>query len=66
MTSAVKIFQGSVLWGGFRVWQRNRDAFLRSWRVEVGGLAVEPFIMLVALGFGLGSYIQDFGDLSYA
>jgi lipooligosaccharide transport system permease protein len=34
--------------------------------VEVGGIAIEPFIMLVALGFGLGSYIQDFGELSYA
>ena len=66
MTEAVAAFQGSVLRGGVRVWQRNRDAFLRSWRVEVGGLAVEPFIMLVALGFGLGSYIQDFGELSYA
>jgi lipooligosaccharide transport system permease protein len=34
--------------------------------VEVGGIAVEPFIMLVGLGFGLGAYIQDFGELSYA
>lgn len=66
MTSVLAAFQGTVLWGGFRVWQRNRDAFLRSWRVEVGGLTVEPFIMLVALGFGLGSYIQDFGESNYA
>jgi lipooligosaccharide transport system permease protein len=54
------------VWGGFRVWQRNRDAFLRSWKVEIGGIAIEPFILLVAFGFGLGSYIGDIGDLSYA
>jgi lipooligosaccharide transport system permease protein len=66
MTTLARTVQGSILWGGFRVWQRNRDAFVRSWRVEVGGIAVEPFIMLVALGLGLGSYIQDFGELSYA
>ena len=58
--------QNSVWWGGWRIWQRNRDAFLRSWKVEVGGIAVEPFIMLVAIGFGLGSYIQDLGGQSYA
>ncbi len=66
MISVTRTVQNSIIWGGFRVWQRNRDAFFRSWRVEVGGIFVEPFILLVALGFGLGSYIQDFDDLSYA
>ena len=58
--------QSSIIWGGWRVWQRNRDAFLRGWRVEVGGIAVEPFIVLVAIGFGLGNYVETFGDLTYA
>ena len=62
----VQAVQNTPLWGGFRVWQRNRDAFVRAWRVEVGGIAVEPFIMLIALGFGLGSYIQGVGELNYA
>lgn len=66
MTTLARTMQGTILWGGFRVWQRNRDAFFRSWRVEVGGITVEPFVMLVALGFGLGSYIQGFGASSYA
>jgi lipooligosaccharide transport system permease protein len=48
------------------VWQRNRDAFLRGWKVEVGGVIIEPFILLVAMGFGLGAYIEDIGDMSYA
>ena len=58
--------RSSIIWGGWRVWQRNRDAFLRGWRVEVGGIAVEPFIVLMAIGFGLGSYVEMFGDLTYA
>ena len=58
--------QSSVVWGGIRVWQRNRDAFLRAWKVEIGGIAIEPVIMFVAIGFGLGAYIQDIGELSYA
>ncbi|MCE2464221.1 MAG: ABC transporter permease [Dehalococcoidia bacterium] len=66
MTILPHSVQNTIIWGGFRVWQRNRDAFFRSWGVEVGGIFVEPFILLVALGFGLGSYIQGFDDLSYA
>lgn len=58
--------QRTVFWGGFRVWQRNWDAFKRAWKVEVGGYTVEPFVMLVTLGFGLGHYIGDIDGLSYA
>ena len=64
--TAAHAVQSSVVWGGFRVWQRNRDAFLRAWKVEIGGIAIEPIIMFVAIGFGLGAYIQDIGELSYA
>ena len=67
MTAAtVQRFQRTALWGGYRVWQRNRDSFLRNWRFEVGGLAVEPFIMLIAIGFGLGAYIRGIEGASYA
>ena len=65
MTIALALGRGSV-WRGWKVWQRNRDAFLRGWKVEVGGIAIEPFVVLVAIGFGLGAYVEDFGDLSYA
>ena len=62
---AVKV-RSSVFWGGFHVWQRNRDAFRRAWKVEVGGVIIEPFVLLIAIGFGLGAYIQNIGDMSYA
>ena len=66
MSTIALPLRSTVLWGGFRVWQRNRDAFIRAWKVEIGGIAVEPFIMLVTIGFGLGAYIQDIDGQSYA
>ncbi len=66
MSTLTQSFQGTVVWGAFRVWQRDRDAFKRAWKVEIGGVAIEPVILLVAIGFGLGAYITDIGDLSYA
>ena len=58
--------RGSSVWRARRVWQRNRDALLRGWAVEVGGIAVEPFIVLLALGFGLGAYVEEIHGLAYA
>ena len=34
--------------------------------MEFGGIVVEPFVVLAAIGFGLGAYVGDIGDLSYA
>ena len=64
MTALAQLIQTTPVWGGFRVWQRNRDAFVRAWKVEIGGIAVEPLVMLVAVGFGLGAFVEDIGDLS--
>ena len=64
--TATQALQQTGLWRGFRVWQRNLDAFRHGWKVEVGGIAVEPFVVLVALGYGLGQYVEDFGGLTYA
>lgn len=45
-----------------RVWQRNRDVFLRLWRTESWPPFVEAFITLVAFGFGLGAYVMLGGE----
>ena len=58
--------RGSSVWRARRVWQRNRDALVRGWAVEVGGIAVEPFVVLLALGFGLGAYVEEIHGLAYA
>ncbi|MBI2868306.1 MAG: ABC transporter permease [Chloroflexi bacterium] len=41
----------------WHVWQRNRDVFFRLWRSEAPGFLVEPFIILLGLGLGLGAYV---------
>ena len=40
-----------------RVWQRNRDVFLKLWHSEAPGFVIEPIIVLLAMGFGLGAYV---------
>ena len=50
----------------YRVWQRNRDVFLRLWPAELGGFFLEPVIVLLALGYGLGSFVGEIQGLSYA
>lgn len=44
--------------GTYRVWQRNRDAFLRLWKTELWPPFVEALLTLFAFGFGLGAYVQ--------
>jgi lipooligosaccharide transport system permease protein len=44
--------------GAVRVWQRNRDVMLRLWRTEMLGVAVEPWILILALGLGLGRFVE--------
>jgi lipooligosaccharide transport system permease protein len=45
-----------------RVWQRNRDVFLRLWRTESWPPFLEAFITLVAFGFGMGAYVVLGGE----
>ena len=46
-----------ISWRFIRVWQRNRDVFLKLWHSEVPGFVAEPIIILLAMGFGLGAYV---------
>lgn len=51
--------------GAYRVWQRNRDTFYRLWRTESWPPIVEPAMMLLAIGFGIGAYVTGVGGESY-
>jgi len=44
-------------WRFIRVWQRNRDVFLRLWHAETPAFVAEPVIILLAMGLGLGAYV---------
>jgi lipooligosaccharide transport system permease protein len=41
-----------------RVWQRNRDVYLKLWKSELIWPLAEPIISLVALGIGLGGLVE--------
>ncbi|WOX55384.1 ABC transporter permease [Methanoculleus palmolei] len=47
------------------VWQRNWDAFLRTYQVNFIPPFVEPVLYLLALGFGLGTYIESVDGIPY-
>ena len=64
MTSAVSARQRvAFLWPdvsyrALRVWQRNLDVYLNIWRSQIIWPVVEPLITLVALGIGLGDFVN--------
>ncbi|MDN7012351.1 ABC transporter permease [Methanoculleus sp. FWC-SCC3] len=47
------------------VWRRNWDAFLRTYRVNFIPPFIEPVLYLLALGFGLGTYIEAVDGIPY-
>lgn len=49
----------------WRVWRRNWDVFMRLWRVELWPGFLEPVIILLAMGFGLGAFVQPISGQSY-
>jgi lipooligosaccharide transport system permease protein len=49
-----------------KVWLRNRDVFMKTYKVNFLPPFLEPLLYLFALGFGLGRYINVIEGLSYA
>ncbi len=49
----------------YRVWQRNRDVFFQLWRAELFPPVLEPVIVFLGLGLGLGTYVELTGDRDY-
>lgn len=47
-----------VSYRALRMWQRNRDVFLNIWWSEAIWGLVEPVVTLVALGLGLGGFVE--------
>lgn len=54
-----------ITWLALRVWQRNRDVYFNIWRSEIIWPIVDPLISLVALGVGLGDFVDLGVDESY-
>ena len=49
----------------WRVWQRNRDVFFQLWRVNLVPPIIEPVVMILAMGLGLGAFVELSGDREY-
>lgn len=54
-----------ITWRFWKVWQRNFDAFLKFFYVNLVGNLGDPFLYLVAMGFGLGGLVGQVGGVSY-
>jgi len=49
----------------WKVWMRDFDVFKKTWKVNFFPPLLEPIFYLVALGFGLGQFVQKIEGLSY-
>jgi lipooligosaccharide transport system permease protein len=49
----------------FKVWERNLRVWLKHYRASIMGNFGEPLLYLIAFGYGFGSLVPNFGELSY-
>jgi lipooligosaccharide transport system permease protein len=53
----------SLSWRFLRVWQRNWDVYIKTWKINFLPPLLEPFFYLLAFGAGLGYLV---GQLTFA
>ena len=44
--------------GAVRVWQRHRDVSLRLWKTDALAIGAEPWVVILAMGLGLGQFVE--------
>lgn len=49
----------------YRVWQRNRDSFIRFYRASLIGSLGEPVMYLFGMGLGIGGYLSSVDGMPY-
>ncbi|HJX04466.1 MAG TPA: ABC transporter permease [Thermoplasmata archaeon] len=49
----------------WQVWQRNKDVFLKTFKVNFLPPIAEPILYLAALGFGLGIFVKEIDGVPY-
>lgn len=49
----------------WKVWMRDRDVFMKTYKVNFLPPLLEPVLYLLALGFGLGGFVQIVNGTSY-
>jgi lipooligosaccharide transport system permease protein len=49
----------------WKVWRRNLDVFMKTWHVNFLPSLFEPILYLLALGFGLGTFVSSIEGIPY-
>lgn len=49
----------------WRVWRRDFDVFMKTYRVNFFPPLIEPLLYLVGLGYGLGTFVQNIDGIPY-
>ncbi|MBL8741845.1 MAG: ABC transporter permease [Myxococcales bacterium] len=67
MSSLGSDFRAMFDWRSLAVLRRNAKVYLRNWRTAFFPPAMEPIVMFLSLGLGLGGYVsmQGYGGASY-
>lgn len=52
--------------GAIRLWRRNLLAYSHSWKMNILPNFFEPFLYLLAIGFGLGKFVEEIAGVEYA
>ncbi|MEM3708872.1 MAG: hypothetical protein QXF43_04440, partial [Nitrososphaerales archaeon] len=64
MSSYLKLPKvGNWAW---KVWMRNWDVFIKTYKVNFILPFLEPILYLIALGFGLGGFVGSVEGIPYA
>lgn len=63
--SPVKFAVPRLTYRVWRVWRRNLDVFMKTIKVNFLPSLLEPILYLVALGLGLGGFIQSVEGMPY-
>ena len=49
----------------FKVWKRNKDVFMKTYKTNFLPSLLEPILYLVAFGFGLGGFVDTINGAPY-
>lgn len=48
-----------------RAWQRNRDVYMKQWKTNGLAFFLEPVLLYIIMGLGMGQVIEDIEGASY-